>query len=238
MLAAGITSSISPCRSTASRRPPVPAACPPSTASSAARACAGRRRQDLLEGPLTWTAGVDYDTSSEARQGYINNLGVRGALKRDEDNDVENLGAYLQAEWQFLPRWSVSAGVRYTKVDFTATDRYVVTGNPNDSGSTSYGEWTPTVGLMFNVTPAFNVYASYGRAFETPTTIELAYRPDGGSGAELRAATVDQRPVRNRGQAAARPLDTAQRRGVRHPDLGRDRHRTQHRRALIVPERG
>ncbi len=140
------------------------------------------RRQEWLEGPFTWTAGVDYDASSESRQGYINNLGVSGALKRDEDNDVTNFGAYLQAEWQFLPRWSLSAGVRYTKVDFTSADRYITTGNPDDSGSTSYAEWTPTVGLLFRVSPTLNVYASYGRAFETPTTIELAYRPDGASG--------------------------------------------------------
>ena len=88
------------------------------------------RRQEWLDGPLTWTAGVDYDASSEARQGYINNLGVSGALKRDEDNDVTNLGAYLQAEWQFLPRWSLSAGVRYTKVEFTSADRYITDRQP------------------------------------------------------------------------------------------------------------
>jgi iron complex outermembrane receptor protein len=140
------------------------------------------RQQEWLEGPLTWTAGVDYDASSEARRGYINNLGVSGALKRDEDNDVTNLGAYLQAEWQFLPRWSLSAGVRYTNVEFTSSDRYITTGNPDDSGSTSYAEWTPTVGLLFRATPMLNLYASYGRAFETPTGIELAYRPDGASG--------------------------------------------------------
>ncbi len=140
------------------------------------------RQQEWLEGPLTWTAGVDYDASSEARRGYINNLGVSGALKRDEDNDVTNLGAYLQAEWQFLPRWSLSAGVRYTKVEFTSSDHYITTGNPDDSGSTSYAEWTPTVGLLFRFSPTLNLYASYGRAFETPTGIELAYRPDGASG--------------------------------------------------------
>ena len=140
------------------------------------------RQQEWLEGPLTWTAGVDYDASSETRQGYINNLGVSGALKRDEDNDVTNFGAYLQGEWQFLPRWSLSAGVRYTNVEFTSADRYIRTGNPDDSGSTSYAEWTPTVGLLFRVSPTLNVYASYGRAFETPTGIELAYRPDGASG--------------------------------------------------------
>ena len=139
-------------------------------------------RRDLQNGPLTVTAGAEYDGSTEARQGYINNLGVRGALKRDEDNDVDSLGAYVQGEWRFLPQWSLSAGVRYTKVDFSSEDFYVVSGNPNDSGSTSYGEWTPTVALLYQVTPLFNVYASYGRAFETPTAIELAYRPDGASG--------------------------------------------------------
>ncbi len=139
-------------------------------------------RRDVLSGPLTVTAGAEYDGSTEARQGYLNNLGVRGALKRDEDNDVDSFGAYIQGEWRFLPQWSLSAGVRYTKVDFSSEDFYVVSGNPNDSGSTSYGEWTPTVALLYQVTPLFNVYASYGRAFETPTAIELAYRPDGASG--------------------------------------------------------
>jgi iron complex outermembrane receptor protein len=152
------------------------------------------RRQDLAGGPLTLTAGAEIDFSSEARQGYINELGVRGALKRDEDNDVDSVGAYLQAEWRFLPRWSLTAGVRYTSVDFTSVDRYVAPGNPDDSGSTGYGEWTPTLGLLFRATPLVNLYASYGRAFETPTAIELAYRPDGASGLNfaLQPAISDQ----------------------------------------------
>jgi iron complex outermembrane receptor protein len=152
------------------------------------------RRESLLDGPLTLTAGMDYDTATEARTGYINDLGQRAGLKRDEDNEVDNIGAYLQGEWLFLPNWSLSAGVRYTKVDFTSSDRYIATGNPDDSGSTSYGEWTPTVGLRFSVTPRLNVYASYGRAFETPTTAELAYRPDGASGLNfsLQPAISDQ----------------------------------------------
>jgi iron complex outermembrane receptor protein len=152
------------------------------------------RRQDVLGGPLTLTAGAEYDGSSEARQGFINNLGAKGALKRDEDNDVDSLGAYLQAEWWVVPRASLSLGVRYTKVDFSSDDRYIAIDNPDDSGSMSYGEWTPTVGLLFRATPTVNVYVSYGRAFETPTGIELAYRPDGASGFNfaLQPSTSDQ----------------------------------------------
>jgi len=140
------------------------------------------RRQELLQGPITLTVGADYDGSTETRQGYINNFGVRGQLKRDEDNAVDSIGAYAQAEWQFAARWSASAGVRYTKVDFSSDDRYVAAGNPDDSGSTSYSEWTPTVALLFRFTPTVHLYAGYGRAFETPTAVELAYRPDGASG--------------------------------------------------------
>ena len=152
------------------------------------------QRQDLRQGPLTLTVGAEYDGSREDRQGYVNSLGARGALKRDETNNVDSSGAYAQAEWRFLARWSASAGLRYTKVDFSSSDRYVTAGNPDDSGSTSYSEWTPTVGLLFAATPAINLYASYGRAFETPTTAELAYRPDGASGLNfaLQPAISDQ----------------------------------------------
>jgi iron complex outermembrane receptor protein len=144
------------------------------------------RQQELAGGPLTLIAGAEVDGSTESRQGYLNNLGVRGALKRDEDNDVDSWGAYLQAEWRIAPQWSLAAGVRYTDVQFQSEDRYLAPGNPDDSGSTGYSEWTPTVALSFLVTPRINLYASYGRAFETPTAIELAYRPDGASGLNFR----------------------------------------------------
>lgn len=139
-------------------------------------------RGELAGRALTLTAGAEYDSASEARRGYINDFGQRGELKRDEDNDVTSSGAYAQAEWRFASRWSLSAGLRYTRVEFESADRYVTAGNPNDSGAVRYAEWTPTAGVVFSVTPTLNLYASYGRAFETPTGIELAYRPDGGSG--------------------------------------------------------
>jgi iron complex outermembrane receptor protein len=151
-------------------------------------------RGTLAAGALTLTAGAEIDTSSEERQGYINRFGVRGALKRDETNDVTSTGAYAQVEWWFVPSMSLSAGVRYTRVAFDSSDRYIVAGNPDDSGSVAYGEWTPTIGVLWRVAPSLNVYASYGRAFETPTTAELAYRPDGASGLNfaLQPAIGDQ----------------------------------------------
>lgn len=159
------------------------------------------RVQPLFDGPLTLTTGVDYETASDSRQGYLNNLGEQGALKRNEDNTVDNFGVYLQGEWQFLPRWNASAGIRWTEVQFDSRDKFVcvivgtrcsgtsaIVGpgpaqrNPDDSGSATYSAWTPVGGILYQLTSAVNVYANAGRSFETPTFIELAYRPDAGSG--------------------------------------------------------
>jgi iron complex outermembrane receptor protein len=132
--------------------------------------------------PLVLTAGIDYDRMAERRRGYINDFGVAGALKRDEDNIVANTDLYAQAEWRVHPRWNLLAGVRRSQVTFESRDRFVTTGNPDDSGSVRYARATPAAGATFALSPAVNLYANVGRGFETPTFAELAYRPGGGTG--------------------------------------------------------
>ncbi len=118
----------------------------------------------------------------ERRTGYINNLGVSGALKRDEDNTVSNTDFYAQAEWRFAPRWNLLAGVRRSNVSFESTDYFIRPGNPNDSGSIDFARTTPVAGLTFKLMPDVSLYANYGKGFETPTFAELAYRADGTTG--------------------------------------------------------
>jgi len=125
------------------------------------------RAPGSVQWALTLTAGAEYEPPR--RREVINNLGVQGALKREKTTGRQPGRLRAGGVW-FVPTCSVSAGVRYTKVDFTSEDRYITTGKSNDSGSTSYGEWTPTVRLLYSVTPDSTLYASYGRAFETPTT--------------------------------------------------------------------
>jgi iron complex outermembrane receptor protein len=171
---------------------------------------------------LTLTAGADYEKADEARKGYRSgltqandatnaNYGTQGALKRDEDNSVYQTGAYMQAEWQLNNAWSLSGGLRYTKLDFQSRDKFICTTtgaacsgstflvgstdgnfavgdsrrtrlNPDDSGSVSYSAWTPAVGVVWKLNESTNLYANAGRSFEAPTFIELAYKPDGSSG--------------------------------------------------------
>ncbi|MDX2220567.1 MAG: TonB-dependent receptor [Burkholderiales bacterium] len=141
-----------------------------------------------------WLAGVELEQSEETRRGFNNfddagRVGVAGRLRRDEDTRVRGADAWAQATWTASPAWRVMAGLRSSSVKFRVTDRFIASGNADDSGSLSQRATTPTFGVLHSLSDGLNVYASIGRGFETPTAVELAYRTDGASGlnTELRA---------------------------------------------------
>jgi len=140
----------------------------------------------LADQPITWVMGASYDRQNEHRRGYNNFLGnvlgVQGALRRDENDIVDNIDEYAQGTWEFAPLWSLMAGVRHSDVQFQADDHFITSTNPNDSGSIAYGATLPVAGLVFKAQPWLHLYASYGQGFQTPLGSELAYRPDGSSG--------------------------------------------------------
>jgi iron complex outermembrane receptor protein len=140
------------------------------------------RDATLGNAPMVFSAGVDYDRMAERRRGFINNFGIAGELKRDENDTVTNTDFYAQAEWAIAPRWSVLAGVRHSRVEFESKDYFIATGNPDDSGTVDFARTTPVVGATFKLTPTLNLYANAGKGFETPTFAELAYRPGGATG--------------------------------------------------------
>lgn len=143
-------------------------------------------KTNLLDAPLTLVAGLAYDALAEHRQGYQNfigtTLGVQGALRRDESNDVSNSDQYVQAAWRINRQWSLNAGLRHSNVRFKSTDAYIVGANPDDSGSAAYSATLPVLGVMFAASDDVHVYATAGRGFETPTLNELAYRANGATG--------------------------------------------------------
>jgi iron complex outermembrane receptor protein len=141
--------------------------------------------------PFEVTLGANYDQQKQLRRGYENFLGspsaptavgVRGNLRRDEDNRVDNFDQFLQAWWQFADRWSVLAGARHSEVNFESVDHYITGANPDDSGRKRYADTTTVGGLMFHASDALRLYASIGEGFETPTFNELSYRADGQAG--------------------------------------------------------
>ncbi|HKU47733.1 MAG TPA: TonB-dependent receptor [Burkholderiales bacterium] len=131
---------------------------------------------------LRLSIGAEYETMEERRRGFVNNLGVAGELKRDEDDEVTSTGLYAQVEWRFAERWTAHAGLRSSRVEFRSRDHFITAANPDDSGSRTYSETTPLAGLLFRYTPTTSFYANVGEGFETPTFAELAHQNPPASG--------------------------------------------------------
>ena len=144
----------------------------------------------LFDRPLTLNVGADTDRQSETRQGFVNNFGEMGELRRNEDDVVTDADVYAEAQWYALPELSITLGVRSSRVHYSSTDHYIVGPNPDDSGTRTYRNTSPIAGLAWHAYDNLNVYLSYGQGFETPTFAEIAYRPVGtGLNLDLNAAT-------------------------------------------------
>ncbi|MQA42827.1 TonB-dependent receptor family protein [Rugamonas aquatica] len=139
------------------------------------------RVTQLAGGKLSTTVGIEYGHSTDGRKGYENfvgaQFGVKGALRRDESDNVSSFDPYVQTEWQ-SGAWMLSAGLRNSSVRISVDDRFLANGN--DSGGLDYSHTTPALGLLYRWSPELNLYASAARGFETPTLNELFYSGVGG----------------------------------------------------------
>ena len=133
-----------------------------------------------------FVAGVSADAQRQHRRGYTNfignTLGVQGALRRDEDDDVDSLDTYGQVYWDVATHWSLLLGARHAALRFRTRDRYVTASNPDDGGRVRYDATTPVAGITYRPRDTLRLYASHGRGFETPSFNELGYRVDGQAG--------------------------------------------------------
>jgi iron complex outermembrane receptor protein len=139
--------------------------------------------RDLAGTPLQVVAGINYDDLEEARRGYLNytgsQLGVAGAVRRDEANHVYDFDQYIQAQWDPGARWRLIAGVRNNLVEVSSHGHLPVLDGTDSS--VRYSAVNPVGGITFRASSAVNLYGSYGKGFETPTLNDLAYRSVDGS---------------------------------------------------------
>ncbi len=124
--------------------------------------------------PLRWVAGYEYDLSKERRQGGASPGGEKdGTLSRDEDNQAQNSDVFVQGTALLSERWSMVGGLRHSTVRLLSEDYYL--SNGDGSGSVRYSATNPVLGLTWHAADTLNLYANYGKGFETPTLVEVAY---------------------------------------------------------------
>jgi iron complex outermembrane receptor protein len=124
--------------------------------------------------PVRWVAGYEFDRSREGRQAGAAALGEKtGNPTRDEINQAENSDIFLQATANLSEKFSLITGFRYSTVRFISNDNFLNDGD--GSGSTSYNAVSPVLGLTWHASDSLNIYANYGKGFESPTLAEVAY---------------------------------------------------------------
>lgn len=134
------------------------------------------------------TAGFDFQRQRDDRRNwsYLNTPGDSATrsdtVTLDQLERVTEIGPFVQSALELTPRTTLTAGVRYDWVKFDVRDRLITSTNPDDSGGRLMRSFSGSLGLALNPTDALTVYGNLGSSFETPTTTELANRPDTSGG--------------------------------------------------------
>ena len=94
-----------------------------------------------------------------------------------ETQETESIAFFTQADWNFLPKWTLTAGVRWTeeKKDFVAGQAYLTTVErarlrnfPEFADlNNTWTNTSPKVGLTYQINDDAIVYASYAEGFHS-----------------------------------------------------------------------
>ena len=138
------------------------------------------KAQDLAHGSMDWVLGFDLDQSAERRQGGDTVNGEKsGDLKRNELNKARNNDAYGQVNWHWTDAqghnpYTFTAGVRHSQIKLENRDDLPLV-DGNGTGGVRYSATSPVLGATWHALDTLNVYANWGKGFETPTLAEAAY---------------------------------------------------------------
>ncbi|MEG0195971.1 MAG: TonB-dependent receptor, partial [Acinetobacter sp.] len=90
-------------------------------------------------------------------------------LLRDFKVDVNNQALYTQANWQVFPNLNLVGGARYDWISYDFDNQLVpskVTGAPDEKRN--FHKASPQLGLVWNITPEFDLYSNWSQGFVPP----------------------------------------------------------------------
>ena len=135
-------------------------------------------------GSATAVLGLALEGQWDGRKGFENfigsELGLTGALRRDESNRALAMDLYAQLRQPLSEATTLQAGLRGSRLQMRSQDHFL--SNGDDSGQRYFNTLSPMLGLSHRLKGGWSLYANAGSAQETPTLNELAYRSDGSSG--------------------------------------------------------
>ncbi len=112
----------------------------------------------------TYDLILDWDSASNKYVSY-----TLGSLSKSYDITTKVGAPYLQLEASPFDPLRITAGARYDSVTYEVDDKIT----PDESGDKDFSEFTPKVGLTYDISSNINSFFSYSRGFVVPTTSQL-----------------------------------------------------------------
>jgi iron complex outermembrane recepter protein len=137
---------------------------------------------DDIGSKFSYSALVDVQYQMDERAEHSNDSGRKAILQTDQDENILNIGLGTHASYSLMSTLSVAAGLRYDMINFKATDKLINETNPDESGDVSMSAFSPSVGLLYTGFGDHHFFVNATQSFETPTSTELANKPEGSGG--------------------------------------------------------
>lgn len=110
-----------------------------------------------------WTIGVIANKSRNEARVFQNDFGKRGELTSDETQNAENLTLYSQISHPIRESLSVTLAGQYA---YASREEEGV-------GRESFNQFSPSIGLLWDLDKSRQIYANISRAFEVPGITDL-----------------------------------------------------------------
>ena len=120
-------------------------------------------------------AGVNLHKGSIETKQYVNDLGEKGALTANSDDESENVSAYLENSFYVVPDVALVGGLQFLHATRDRKDFFL--GNGDGSGSTEFNLWSPKAGILWDVDRTWQVFANISRSAEVPSFGESVSGP-------------------------------------------------------------
>ncbi|WP_395117061.1 TonB-dependent receptor family protein [Rhodanobacter sp. FW102-FHT14D06] len=132
-------------------------------------------RYHLGTGNHDIVAGVNFAQTTNRGGNYANEVGTRGELQALVNKRTTHANLFALDRWQFTPGWTLVYGAQGTTTRLT--DRQIDgfdAGNRTPRNQTNrFSAINPRVGVIHQLTPASQIYASVGSLYQSPNTFDL-----------------------------------------------------------------
>lgn len=133
-----------------------------------------RASNERHESSFTWAFGARYNESDNDARVFRNVFGQRGNLSSQDQQDSDNLIIYGQLDVALNDNLSVIGGLQYVRSTRANEHRPInAFDTEDDSGSLTFNEVNPRLGLLWNISENQQVFANISRAAEVPGISDL-----------------------------------------------------------------